>query len=141
MNPQLYEKLSRQVGNASMTESVANNLVDLMNCAIRGSRVDVREDSLAAASVLNYGIPPLSSTGSNSIDPMRVAAHLRKVVRDFEPRVDFYTTCVIARTDTYSASRGVLYFDVATTARTDGSVIELCLAFDYLRGHFMLSDN
>src|SRR5581483_10945362 len=113
-------------------------LVGLMNCAIRGARLDVPADSPAAFSVLNYGNPPLLRPGDSNLDPARIAAHIRETMRRFEPRVSASGTQVRIRSDTDRSSAKFFYFDIATTARTDGSAIKIGLKLNYLNGFFCL---
>ncbi|VWC32051.1 hypothetical protein BLA6863_06475 [Burkholderia lata] len=109
-----------------------------MNCASRGGRVGLPDDSPAASSVLNYGCPPLQASGTTRIDPMHVAWHICEVIRRFEPRVERARTRVRPRDCDDRHAPHTLYFDILTMARYDGAEIRVSLALDYLTGFFSL---
>ncbi|WP_193100504.1 GPW/gp25 family protein [Burkholderia sp. Z1] len=134
----LYNKLSRRTRYDSLQEVVGLHLVELMNCASRGGRVGVSDNSPAASSVLNYGCPPLQTSGATRIDPIRTAWHICEVIRRFEPRVDSARTQVRPRGRGDRHAPHTLYFDILTTARYDGAEIRVSLALDYLNGFFSL---
>ena len=133
--PQLFNKLSAARG-VPLRAQIATDIVGLMNCATRGARLQVPEQSPAALSVLNYGNPPLSAVGSSRIDPTRLASQIRTTLTQFEPRLDPASLRVRARTDTERTAREQLHFDVSATLRTDGSEFRLRLALDYLGASF-----
>ncbi|WP_179404211.1 GPW/gp25 family protein [Burkholderia guangdongensis] len=135
----LYSKLSTGCRNDSFGEVVCRHVADLMNCALRGARIDAPADSPAAYSVLNYGSPPLQVSGAFRVDPMRTAAHICEVIRRFEPRVDGSRTVVQPRLGD-RPMRQMLYFDIRTTVRDGGAELRVSLAFDYLNGFFSPAD-
>jgi type VI secretion system protein ImpF len=135
----LYDKLSRRVRRNSLRAVIGHHLVELMNCALRGARIDVPADSPAACSVLNYGCPPMLDPGATRIDPGRTAAHIREVIRRFEPRLDIARTRVQPRAAGHKGLPQTLYFDIATAAHEDGVEIKVSLALDYLSGFFSLT--
>ncbi|WP_175958143.1 GPW/gp25 family protein [Burkholderia sp. BCC0405] len=134
----LYNRLSRRLRSDSLQEVVGHHLVELMNCASRGGRVNVSDDSPAASSVLNYGCPPLQASGATRIDPMQAAWHICEVIRRFEPRVESARTQVRPRECDDLRAPHTLYFDILTIARYDGAEIRVSLALDYLNGFFRL---
>ncbi|KVN35067.1 type VI secretion protein [Burkholderia pyrrocinia] len=134
----LYNKLSRRFRRDSLREVVGHDLVELMNCALRGGRIGVSGSSPVAYSVLNYGCPPLQVSGSTQIDPVHTATHICEVLRRFEPRVDSTRTRVQPRAGGAKHAPQTMYFDILTTARDDGAEIRVSLALDYLSGFFSL---
>ncbi|KWO73310.1 GPW/gp25 family protein [Burkholderia ubonensis] len=132
----LYNKLSRRFRFDSLQEVVGHHLAELMNCASRGGRAGVPDNSPAASSVLNYGCPPLQISGATRIDPMHVAWHICEVLRRFEPRVDSARTQVRPRCCDDRHAPHTLYFDILTISRRDGADIRVSLALDYLNGFF-----
>lgn len=140
MSTHLYNKLSRRFCRDSLQDVVGHHLTELMNCAIRGARLDASADSPVVHSVLNYGCPPLKIAGASRVDPMGTAAHICKVMRVFESRVDSAKTSVKPRQSERRAPQ-ILYFDIQTTARDDGAEIRVSLALDYLNGFFSLVDD
>ncbi|MDN7638815.1 GPW/gp25 family protein [Burkholderia cepacia] len=134
----LYNKLSRRFRRDSLQEVVGHHLVELMNCALRGGRIGVPDNSPAAHSVLNYGCPPMQVPGITRIDPMHAASHICEVMRRFEPRVDSARTNVRPRSGGVRRAPQTLYFDILATSRDDGAEIRVSLALDYLNAFFSL---
>ncbi|MCA8435459.1 GPW/gp25 family protein [Burkholderia seminalis] len=134
----LYNKLSKRFRRDSLQEVVGHHLVELMNCALRGGKLGVSDNSPAAYSVLNYGCPPLQVAGATRIDPVHTASHIGEVIRRFEPRVESTRTRVQPRSGGVRQAPQTVYFDIFTTARDDGAEIRVSLALDYLDGFFSL---
>lgn len=130
MAPQLYDKLSARTRNFSLSKSIARDLAELMNCSIRSAHMRARSDSPMANSVLNYGVPLSPLLGDGMIDPERIAAHTREIMRRFEPRVVPASIQVQARSDTDRWSRQVLYLDISGKLKDDGGGMKIRLAFD-----------
>lgn len=99
------------------------------------------DDNPVAYSVLNYGCPPLQTSGSTRIDPMHTARHIFEVLRRFEPRVDSARTQVRPKAGGTRHAPHTVCFDILTTARHDGDEIKMSLALDYLSGFFSLVDD
>lgn len=136
---QLYDKLTRRSRPGSQQDVIGRHLVELMNCALHGARVDVPADSPAAFSVLNYGCPPMIGPGTTRTDPAQIASHIGEVIRRFEPRLDIARTRIQPRA---GGPRGVpqtLHFDIGSVTRDTGAAIGVSLAFDYLGGFFSLT--
>ncbi|WP_050462883.1 GPW/gp25 family protein [Herbaspirillum autotrophicum] len=135
----LYNKLSKRFHHDSLREIVAHHLVELMNCSLRGGRINASDSSPVAYSVLNYGCPPLQISGGIGLDPVHVAAHIGEVIRRFEPRVVSTRIQVQPRLDRNRDVSHTMYFDILMTARDDGAEIRASLALDYLNGFFSLA--
>jgi type VI secretion system protein ImpF len=138
---QLYDKLTRRSRPDSLQDAMGRHLVELMNCALRGARVDVSPDSPAAFSVLNYGCPPMIGRGTTAIDPAQIAAHIGEAIRRFEPRLDIARTRVLPRAGGPRSKPQTLYFDIGSAARENGAVIQVSLALDILSDFFSLTDD
>ncbi len=136
----LYNKLSRRFRDESLQVAVGHHLVELMNCASRGERVGMSDNNPVAYSVLNYGCPPLQTSGGTRFDPMHTARHICEVMRRFEPRVDSARTQVRPKACGTRHAPHTVYFDIVTTARHDGAEITMSVALDYLSGFFSLVD-
>jgi type VI secretion system protein ImpF len=135
-DPQLYSRLCRRTQRESLSDSVADNLVNLMNHAARSEALPLAPDSQVANSVLNFGHPSLGKLVTTKNAPMRVAAHLGEVIRRFEPRVDPDQISVYPRSLALNFGPHTAYFDVHVRARHDGRPVWICLAFDYLGNYF-----
>jgi type VI secretion system protein ImpF len=134
----LYDKLSRRSSRDPLCAAVGRDLVDLMNCALRGARIGMPDDCPAARSVLNYGCPPLSISDTAHVNPARIVSHICEVMRRFEPRVDMTRTRVQIQSTEERNTPYTLYFEILTQARESGRAFRVALAFDYLNGIFSL---
>lgn len=84
---QLFEKLSGTVRDHSLSKSVANDILLLVNASMRGRRWRRKENDLAFSSVLNFGNPAeiYFGDGTTSLHSISVAIHNTIVM--FEPRL------------------------------------------------------
>ncbi|WP_211470851.1 GPW/gp25 family protein [Collimonas humicola] len=136
--PQLFSKLSMRA-STTLSDSIANDIVSLMNGAIRSARLRLSNGSLVAESVLNYGNPPLAVFGTSRIDPIRIAFHMRESLLLFEPRLDSSNLSVVHRPETDRGAAQTVYFDISAVSRADGAPLKFRLALDYLSGSFNLA--
>ncbi len=136
--PQLFSKLSTKHKHDTTRDSIGRDLVWLMNCAIRGARLDLPSDSFIARSVFNYGNPSLQLLATSRIDPDYIALYVRDTLVKFEPRLIATTIRVQSRIDTDSVTRQVLYFDINGVLKAEGTPLFLRLALDYMSDSFSL---
>jgi predicted component of type VI protein secretion system len=66
---------------------VSNDILLLVNAAIRGGRWPGRKDDPAFSSVLNFGNPPLASFNDNSTSLRSLALAIHKAIAMFESRL------------------------------------------------------
>ena len=135
-SPQLYYRLSARAHKVPLRDCVARDVVNLLNCALRGASLDASSDTPVASSVLNFGNPCLLVMGGSRVDPLQLASQIRHTLALFEPRLLAARTTVVARQDTDSAGSSSLYFDVHGWLKFHASSIALRLKMDYLNGLF-----
>ena len=87
------------------------------------ARPDIEAFPAAAASVVNYGIPPLS--GRTGLDPEAVAADLALAIRRFEPRLRDATVKV--QPSSQSAPGYAIAFDIEAELWSDPVPLRLWL--------------
>lgn len=87
------------------------------------ARPDIEAFPAAAASVVNYGIPPLS--GRTGLDPEAVAADLAEAIRRFEPRLRGATVKV--QPSSQSAAGYAIAFDIEAELWSDPVPLRLWL--------------
>jgi predicted component of type VI protein secretion system len=134
--PQLYHRLSARAHRLSLRDCVARDMVNLLNCALRGASLALPGEALVRSSVLNYGNPCMLAMGSSRVDPLQLAAHIRQTLGQFEPRLQAARTTVLARQDTDSIGSSALYFDVHGVLRPGDAGVAIRLRLDYLNGFF-----
>ena len=135
-HPQLYYRLSTRTHKTPLRDCVARDVVNLLNCALRGASLAVSSDTPVASSVLNFGNPCMLAMGRSRVDPLHRAANIRHTLALFEPRLQAARTTVVARQDTDSAGASNLYFDVQGELKPHASSISIRLRLDYLNGQF-----
>lgn len=134
----LFSKLSIKLKSDTTRDSIGRELVWLMNCAIRGARLDLPSDSFIARSVFNYGSPALQLLETSRIDPDYIALYIRDTLIKFEPRLLASSIRVQFRIDTESTTRQVLYFDINGVLKAEGISFFVRLALDYMSDSFSL---
>lgn len=135
-SPQLYYRLSARARATPLRDSVARDVVHLLNCAMRGASMGMPSDAPVASSVLNFGNPCMATLGRSRVDPQHIANSIRQTLAAFEPRLLATRTLVVARQDTDSPGSRALYFDVHGVLRHQGHHIAIRLVLDYLGGFF-----
>jgi type VI secretion system protein ImpF len=90
---------ARVINRSRLRECVLRDLAWLFNAT--GSSHDERWDSapLAARSVVNFGLPPLSGQTLSAIDLGTLQDRVRSAILDFEPRILPETLSVVALHD------------------------------------------
>lgn len=78
---------SRVINRSRLRDLVLRDLAWLFNAVSPGRSVDWTGLPHAQASVLNYGLPPLSGETASTIDPLVLQARVRQAILDFEPRI------------------------------------------------------
>jgi type VI secretion system protein ImpF len=137
----LYDRLSKRSRRHTVHDAIARDLVELLNCALRGARIKASEHAPIAQSVVNYGCPPLLVADTSRIDPARVSVHMREAMRRFEPRLDSARTRITLKTELgFRARPHTLYFDIAAALRNGERNLGVTLALDYLDCHFSLAN-
>lgn len=134
--PQLFDRLGTRTRRAPLRDSVARDMVNLLNSALRSANLAVPGDAPVASSVLNYGNPCMLTMGKSRVDPMQLAAHIRHTLAVFEPRLQAARTSVVARHDTDSMASSALYFDVHGVLKPGDTQVAIRLRLDHQNGYF-----
>jgi type VI secretion system protein ImpF len=86
---------------------------------------DIDAWPLAAASVVNYGIPPLA--GRTGLDPAAVAGEIERAIRRFEPRLRAGTVKVTPVTPDEGGRHAALAFDIEAELWSEPQPLRLWL--------------
>jgi type VI secretion system protein ImpF len=78
---------SRVINRTRLRDLVLRDLSWLFNVVSPGGAIDWTGVPHAQASVLNYGLPPLSGETASTVDPLVLQARVRQAILDFEPRI------------------------------------------------------
>lgn len=78
---------ARVINRSRLRDLVLRDLAWLFNVVAPGRSVDWNGLPHARASVLNYGLPPLSGETASTVDPLVLQARVRQAILDFEPRI------------------------------------------------------
>jgi type VI secretion system protein ImpF len=77
----------RALTRSQLRASVLRDLAYLLNSQRHADGIDAARYPLAAASVLNYGLPGLTGRTLSGLDPVRLAHEIGETIRRFEPRI------------------------------------------------------
>jgi type VI secretion system protein ImpF len=78
---------ARVINRSRLRDLVLRDMAWLFNAVAPGRSIDFAGFPQAQASVLNYGLPPLSGETASTIDPLVLQARVRQAILDFEPRI------------------------------------------------------
>jgi predicted component of type VI protein secretion system len=138
--PILFNKLSKQRGKINLRYVIAQDILSLLNSAVRSAKLDIPSKSWIMSSVLNYGNPPWAALGNSRIDPYQMAIDIQSTVSKFEPRLVPATVKVITRLETVRTSQNSLYFDIQGRYKEQSDVFKMRLALDYQGASFTLPE-
>jgi type VI secretion system protein ImpF len=85
-NQQTEAPAARVLTKQQLRQAVLRDLAWLLN-AVRPPAIDGERVPYAAASVLNYGLPPLSGAQASTLDVATLEQNVRQAVLLFEPRI------------------------------------------------------
>ena len=139
--PTVFNKLSNHVSGVSLQRVIAQDILGLLNCAVRSARLDLPAKSPVMSSVLNYGNPPWLALGSSRIDPFQMALDIQNTLTQFEPRLSPNTLKVTTRLDTDQSHRNNLYFDIQAAMKGRADFFRMRLALDYQGASFTLPED
>ena len=139
--PILFNKLSTQRAKINLRRVIAQDILSLLNSAVRSAKVDMPEKSWVMSSVLNYGNPPWVALGSSRIDPYQMAMDIQSTVSKFEPRLVPASVKVITRLETIRTSQNSLYFDIQGQHQGQSDVFKMRLVLDYQGASFTLPED
>ena len=139
--PILFNKLSTQRGKINLRRVIAQDILSLLNNAVRSAKLDMPDKSWVMSSVLNYGNPPWVALGSSRIDPYQMAMDIQSTVSKFEPRLVPATVKVITRLETVRSSRNGLYFDIQGKHQGQIDIFKMRLVLDYQGASFTLPED
>ena len=77
---------ARVLTKQQLRQAVLRDLTWLLN-AVQPPDIDAERAPLAAASVLNYGLPPLSGAQASTLDVATLEQNVRQAIMQFEPRI------------------------------------------------------
>ncbi|HDR9469677.1 type VI secretion system baseplate subunit TssE [Burkholderia multivorans] len=119
--PEAYTATRKQ-----MRDIVQRDLAYLLNTTSIEDRIDRARYPQAAASTVNFGVPPLAGTFIASRRWSDVETMIRRAIGDFEPRLIPESLVVSPRTDVDSAGehRNVLAFEVRGLIHMDPYPLE-----------------
>jgi type VI secretion system protein ImpF len=86
-NQQLEPAERRMLSRARLRECVLRDLTWLFNSLSLEATLDLEALPCVSTSVLNFGMPSFAGRAISSIDPLRAAEQLRRVIELFEPRL------------------------------------------------------
>ncbi|MCZ8112194.1 MAG: type VI secretion system baseplate subunit TssE [Betaproteobacteria bacterium] len=78
---------ARVINRTRLRDLVLRDMAWLFNAVAPGRSIDFTGLEHAQASVLNYGLPPLSGETASTVDPLVLQARVRQAILDFEPRI------------------------------------------------------
>lgn len=139
--PILFNKLSTQRAKINLRRVIAQDILSLLNSAVRSAKVDMPEKSWVMSSVLNYGNPPWVALGSSRIDPYQMAMDIQSTVSKFEPRLVPASVKVITRLETIRTSQNSLYFDIQGQHQGRLDIFKMRLVLDYQGASFTLPED
>ena len=129
--PQLFNRLSKRSVQYLLQDSVTHDVERLLNCSLRGARLEGVAEAHVASSVLNFGCPALIVPGLNRVDPQQIAVNIRRVLCEFEPRLKASDTVVLVRDDASVAGKRYLHFDIQSILLPILRGITIRLQLDY----------
>lgn len=115
------------VSPARMRELIRDSLTDLFNTTCLDSEIDATRYPHAAASVLNYGIPPLAGSYRSEIRWIDVERMVRRVVLTFEPRIIPETLRVTPPAEEEAHATNTLRFTIQAMIHMDPHPLEFVL--------------
>ena len=87
---------ARVINRTRLRELVLRDLAWLFNATQASSRDDWDAAPLAARSVVNFGLPPLSGLSLSSVDLGALQERVREAILSYEPRILSDTLTVVA---------------------------------------------
>jgi predicted component of type VI protein secretion system len=139
--PILFYKLSTPRANTHLRHVIAQDILSLLNSAVRSAKLNAPGQSWVMSSVLNYGNPPWAALGSSRIDPYQMAMDIQATISKFEPRLAPASVKVRTRSETLRASRDSLYFDIQGQHQGQSEIFKMRLALDYQGASFTLPED
>ncbi|REG61329.1 type VI secretion system protein ImpF [Paraburkholderia sp. BL6669N2] len=113
------------VSRAQMRDIIQRDLAFLLNATSIEDLIDRKRHSYAAASTINFGVPPLAGAFMASHKWAKIEQVIRGAIRDFEPRLIAHTVQVVPLTDVDSQSRyNHLAFEIRGMIRMDPYPLE-----------------
>jgi type VI secretion system protein ImpF len=116
----------RTLSQKQYKEAVIRDLSALFNSISLDSVVDLDPYPEVKRSVLNYGLPDFSGRPSSGIDVAGLERELKRVIRDFEPRIISNSLKVRVRSNPNEMSANALNFEI------EGVVFEQPMPFQVL---------
>jgi type VI secretion system protein ImpF len=139
--PILFNKLSTSHAPVNLRRVIAQDILSLLNSAVRSAKLLMPNKRWVMSSVLNYGNPPWVALGSSRIDPHQMALDIQLTVSQFEPRLAAETVRVATRLETVRTSRNSLYFDIQGRLQGQTEIFKMRLALDYQGASFTLPED
>lgn len=122
---------ARVINRARLRELVLRDLAWLFNATASTAHARWDEAPLAAHSVLNFGLPPLSGQSLSSIDLGELQERVRQAIIDYEPRILPGTLSVVAiASDAHADHHNVIGFRIHGQLWAQPVPLELMLHTD-----------
>lgn len=83
---QVEAPTARVLSKLQLRQAVLRDLAWLLNC-VRPPDIDGERVPYAAASVLNFGLPPLAGAQASTLDVATLEQNVRQAILLFEPRI------------------------------------------------------
>jgi type VI secretion system protein ImpF len=115
---------SYTVTRAQMRSIIKRDLAYLLNTTNLGKLIDRRTHPEAAASTMNYGVPPLAGDFVAARAWVDIKQDIRQAILDFEPRLIPETVVVVLLEDGTAKHSGNLSFEIRGEIRMDPYPLE-----------------
>lgn len=113
---------------AKMRELIRDSLSELFNTINLGQSFNTVRYSEAAASVINYGIPPIAGGYLSQVRWVDIERMVRKAVLTFEPRIIPETLCILPPPETQEKfTANTLRFTIQAMIHMDPHPLEFAL--------------
>lgn len=133
--PILFNKLSINSSKNNikvLEEALTNDIEHLLNDASHSAQKDILYGTLAASSVINFGLPSLGKKVPITIDAILLARHIATIIRTFEPRIVSDSIKVIPIVDKDESYLLSMLFDIHAISyfNTQEFILHIRIALD-----------
>lgn len=124
-------------------EAVIRDLGWLLNSVALDVCVDLDPYPWVKRSVVNYGLPDLSGHTSSSVDLKGMENTIKRVIREFEPRIIRHSLVVKVHANAEDMSHNSLVFEIEGAVFGQPSPFQVVLKseLDLERGEFQIKEN
>jgi type VI secretion system protein ImpF len=131
-----FNVLSASVSSLQEIRACVKRDLDwLLNASQYVPQDDLKDYSLVASSVLNYGMPDFAGKTVSGLDPQQIEHLLKRVILDFEPRIISRTLSVRVMPDKTLFDHNAVVFEIEGELWAEPQPLHL-----HLRTEFELED-